>query len=109
MIVAKKNGHIIYDILRDGGTLDKPFTITNKEVISKVSKNMSTKWFEFVKNRVPKARISLAEIKKIVERLNNNIARGNYSLMINLSDIAVLSTVSLFIYEQGDNARVLLD
>ena len=46
MIVAKKNGHIIYDILRDGGALDKPFTITNHEVLAKVQRNMSGPWFK---------------------------------------------------------------
>ncbi len=46
MMVAKKNGHIIYDILRDGGNLDKTFTITNTtEVLAKISRNMSEKWF----------------------------------------------------------------
>ncbi|WP_197276856.1 MULTISPECIES: hypothetical protein [unclassified Pseudoalteromonas] len=63
MMVAKKNGHIIYDVLRDGGALNKPCTITNKEVIAKVSRNMSEKWFNFVKTRVPKALVELEKIK----------------------------------------------
>jgi hypothetical protein len=63
MMMAKKNGHIIYDVLRDGGALNKPFTITNKEVIAKVSRNMSEKWFNFVKTRVPKALVELEKIK----------------------------------------------
>jgi len=109
MMAAKKNGHIIYDILRDGGTLDKPFTITNTEVIKKVAKNMGNKWFSFIKNRVPKANTSLAEVEKLVERLNGNISRGNQSLTVDLKEIKALSSVSLCIYEQGDNARVLLD
>ncbi|MCJ8318831.1 MAG: hypothetical protein MJK12_04305 [Colwellia sp.] len=109
MMAAKKNGHIIYDILRDGGTLDKPFTITNAEVIRKVAKNMGEKWFTFIKTRVPKAKISLTEIEKLVARLNGNISRGNISLTVNLNEIKALSSVSLSIYEQGDNARVLLD
>jgi len=109
MMVAKKNGHIIYDVLRDGGTLDKPFTITNREVINKVSKNMNDKWFQFIKTRVPKAAIELIEIRKIVKRLNDNVAKNNLSLTISLQEIKSLSTVSLLIYEQGDNARVLLD
>jgi len=109
MMVAKKNGHIIYDVLRDGGALNKPFTITNKEVIAKVSRNMSEKWFNFVKTRVPKALVELDEIKKIVKRLNDNVERGNQSLVVSLAEIKSLSTVSLLIYEQGDNARVLLD
>lgn len=50
MMVAKKNGHIIYDVLSDGGALNKPFTITNKEVIAKVQRNMSEKWFNFIKS-----------------------------------------------------------
>jgi len=109
MMAAKKNGHIIYDILRDGGTLDKPFTITNTEVIKKVAKNMGDKWFSFIKNRVPKANTALVEVEKLVQRLNGNISRGNQSLTVNLKEIKALSSVSLSIYEQGDNARVLLD
>jgi len=109
MMAAKKNGHIIYDILRDGGTLDKPFTITNTEVIKKVAKNMGEKWFTFIKTRVPKANAALAEVKKLVDRLNGNISRGNQSLTVDLKEIKALSSVSLCIYEQGDNARVLLD
>lgn len=109
MMAAKKNGHIIYDILRDGGTLDKPFTITNSDVIKKVAKNMSDKWFSFVKNRVPKAKASIADVEKLVERLNTNITRGNTTLTVDLKDIKALSCVSLSIYEQGDNARALLD
>ena len=109
MMAAKKNGHIIYDILRDGGTLDKPFTITNTEVIKKVAKNMGDKWFSFIKNRVPKANSSLTEVEKLVKRLNGNISRGNQSLTVDLKEIKALSSVSLCIYEQGDNARVLLD
>jgi hypothetical protein len=109
MMAAKKNGHIIYDILRDGGTLDKPFTITNTEVIKKVAKNMGDKWFAFIKNRVPKANAALTEVAKLVERLNDNISRGNQSLTVELKEIKALSSVSLCIYEQGDNARVLLD
>jgi hypothetical protein len=109
MMVAKKNGHIIYDILRDGGALDKPFTITNTEVIKKVAKNMGDNWFSFIKNRVPSASISLVEVKKIVARLNGNISRGNLSLAVDLKDIRALSSVSLSIYEQGDNAQALLD
>ena len=49
MMVAKKNGHIIYDVFSDGGALNKPLTITNKEVIAKVQRNMSEKWFNFIK------------------------------------------------------------
>jgi len=109
MMAAKKNGHIIYDILRDGGTLDKPFTITNTEVIKKVANNMGEKWFTFIKTRVPKANAALAEVKKLVDRLNGNISRGNQSLTVDLKEIKALSSVSLCIYEQGDNARVLLD
>jgi len=109
MMAAKKNGHIIYDILRDGGTLDKPFTITNAEVIKKVAKNMGNKWFSFIKNRVPKAKASLADVEQLVERLNGNITRGNTTLAVSLKDIKALSCVSLSIYEQGDNARALLD
>lgn len=109
MMVAKKNGHIIYDILRDGGTLNKPFTITNRDVIAKVSKNMNEKWFHFIQTRVPKAAVELSEIKKIVQRLNNNVAKNNFTLSISLKEIQSLSAVSLLIYEQGDNARVLLD
>jgi hypothetical protein len=109
MMAAKKNGHIIYDILRDGGTLDKSFTITNAEVIKKVGKNMGDKWFSFIKNRVPKAKTALATVEKLVERLNGNVSRGNKSLTVDLRDIKALSSVSLSIYEQGDNARVLLD
>ncbi|SFC90105.1 hypothetical protein [Pseudoalteromonas denitrificans] len=109
MMVAKKNGHIIYDVLRDGGALNKPFTITNKEVIAKVLKNMSEKWFDFVKTRVPKAQLELTEVKKIVKRLNDNVERGNQTLTVSLDEIKSLSAVSLLIYEQGDNARVLLD
>ena len=109
MMVAKKNGHIIYDILRDGGTLNKPFTITNREVIAKVSRNMNEAWFKFIQTRVPKAAIELVEIQKIVERLNENVARNNFTLNISLKEIKSLSAVSLLIYEQGDNARALLD
>jgi len=109
MIVAKKNGHIIYDILRNGGILDKPFTITSREVVNKVHKNMSEKWFKFITTRVPKAKLELIEVKKIVDRLADNISKDNYSLAISLKEIKSLSTVSLLIYEQGDNAKVLLD
>jgi len=109
MMVAKKNGHIIYDVLRDGGTLNKQFTITNREVIAKVKKNMSEKWFQFIRNRVPKAIAQLDDITKIVKRLNDNVARNNFTLTVSLQDIKSLSAVSLLIYEQGDNARVLLD
>jgi len=109
MMAAKKNGHIIYDILRDGGSLDKPFTIINADVIRKVSKNMGEKWFSFIKNRVPKAKTSIADVEKLVKRLNANVARGNNSLTVDLKEIKALSSVSLCIYEQGDNARVLLD
>jgi len=41
--------------------------------------------------------------------LNGNISRGNQSLTVDLKEIKALSSVSLCIYEQGDNARVLLD
>ncbi len=109
MMAAKKNGHIIYDILRDGGTLNKPFTITNGDVIKKVSKNMGDKWFTFIRNRVPKAITALTEVEKLVVRLKANISRGNMSLTVDLKEIKALSSVSLSIYEQGDNARVLLD
>jgi len=109
MMVAKKNGHIIYDVLRDGGSLNKPFTITNIDVIRKVSKNMNKKWFKFIETRVPKAAMELIEVKKIVKRLNDNVARNNLTLTINLQEIKSLSAVSLLIYEQGDNARALLD
>ncbi|WP_028862135.1 hypothetical protein [Psychromonas aquimarina] len=109
MMAAKKNGHIIYDILRDGGALDKSFTITNREVIAKVSRNMSDKWFNFIRTRVPKAKLELLEIEKMLERLKTNVSRGNHSLAVSLKEIKSLSTVSLLIYEQGDNARVLLD
>lgn len=109
MIAAKKNGHIIYGLLRDGGTLDRPFTITNIEVIKKVAKNMRDKWFSFIKNRVPKANTALSEVEKLVKRLKDNISRGNQSLTVNLKEIKALSSVSFNIYEQGNNARVLLD
>ncbi|MEZ9679213.1 hypothetical protein AB4306_04480 [Vibrio splendidus] len=109
MMVAKKNGHIIYDILRDGGTLDKPFTITNSEVLAKVSRNMNEKWFNFMNTRVPKAKEDIAKVQAIVNRLNQNLANGVNSLLVNLDDIKTLSSVSLCIYAQGDNARALLD
>jgi len=109
MMAAKKNGHIIYDILRDGGTLDRAFTITNADVIKKVGKNMGEKWFSFIKNRVPKAKVALTEVEKLVTRLKGNVSRGNRSLTVDLTEIKALSSVSLSIYEQGDNARVLLD
>ncbi|WP_135458368.1 hypothetical protein [Vibrio echinoideorum] len=109
MMVAKKNGHIIYDILRDGGTLDKPFTITNTEVLAKVSRNMNEKWFNFMNTRVPKAREDIAKVRLLVDRLNGNLTKGINSLLVNLDDIKTLSAVSIYIYEQGDNARALLD
>ncbi|MCG7496561.1 hypothetical protein MHO82_06785 [Vibrio sp. Of7-15] len=109
MMVAKKNGHIIYDILRDGGALDKPFTITNHEVLAKVSRNMSEKWFSFIKARVPKAKADIAEVSELVDRLKTNMASGNNSLIVSLKEIKALSRVSLCIYEQGDNGRALLD
>ncbi|MCL9781147.1 hypothetical protein M9194_06870 [Vibrio sp. S4M6] len=109
MIVAKKNGHIIYDILRDGGSLDQPFTITNHEVLAKVQRNMSEKWFTFIRERVPKAKQDLPCIIALVERMNKNMANGNPSLVVYLEEIDALSRVSLCIYEQGDNGRVLLD
>ena len=109
MMAAKKNGHIIYDILRDGGLLDKPFTITNREVIAKVNRNMSDKWFTFIRTRVPKASLELVEIEKMLDRLKTNIGLGNHTLTVSLNEIRALSNVSLLIYEQGDNARVLLD
>lgn len=109
MMVAKKNGHIIYDILRDGGALNQPFTITNREVIAKVNKNMSESWFQFIQTRVPKAAIELVEVKKLVQRLKDNVARNNFTLTVSLKEIKSLSAVSLLIYEQGDNARALLD
>lgn len=90
MIAAKKNGHIIYGILRDGGTLDKPFTITNTEVIKKVAQNMGDKWFSFIKNRVPKANTALSEVEKLVKRLKDNISRGNQSLTVDLKEIKAL-------------------
>lgn len=108
MMVAKKNGHVIYDILRDGGALDKPFNITNREVIAKVSKNMSEKWFNFIEQRVPKAKMDLQQIKQMVERLKANLSKGINSLHIGDADIKALASVSLSIYEQGDNARVLM-
>ena len=70
---------------------------------------MGDKWFSFIKNRVPKAIAALAEVEKLVLRLNGNISRGNQSLTVDLKEIKALSSVSLCIYEQGDNARVLLD
>lgn len=109
MMVAKKNGHIIYDILRDGGALNKPFTITNHEVLAKVSRNMSEKWFSFIKARVPKAKADITEVSQIVDRLKTNMASGNNSLIVSLKEIKALSRVSLCIYEQGDNGRALLD
>jgi hypothetical protein len=109
MMAAKKNGHVIYDVLRDGGTLNKPFTITNAEVLNKVAKNMNDKWFAFIKARVPKAAAALADVEKLVTRLKGNISRGTMSLTVELKEIKALSSVSLAIYEQGDNARVLLD
>lgn len=104
MMKAKKKGHIIYDILRDGGNLDKPFTIVNQEVIKKVLKNMSETWFTFITNRVPKANSDIAYIKGIVGRISN----GEMLLNISMEDIKVLSRVSLLIYEQGDNGRALM-
>lgn len=109
MMVAKKNGHIIYDILRDGGALNKPFTITNSEVLAKVSRNMSEKWFSFISARVPKAKADIAEMMKLVDRLKSNMANGNNSLVVSLKEIKTLSRISLCIYEQGDNGRALLD
>jgi len=109
MMVAKKNGHIIYDILRDGGLLDKPFTITNTEVLAKVSRNMSEKWFNFISSRVPKAKADIMEVQALVDRLKNNMSTGKNSLVVSLKEIKTLSRVSLCIYEQGDNGRALLD
>jgi len=104
MMQAKKKGHIIYDILRDGGNLDKPFTIVNHEVIKKVLKNMNDTWFAFITTRVPKAKNDIAYIKGIVKRVSD----GQMSLNITMEDIKVLSRVSLFVYEQGDNGRALM-
>ncbi|WP_084616347.1 hypothetical protein [Marinomonas sp. S3726] len=104
MMKAKKKGHIIYDILRDGGNLDKPFTIVNQEVIKKVLKNMNEAWFTFITTRVPKAKNDIAYIRGIVGRISN----GEMSLNITMEDIKVLSRVSLMIYEQGDNGRALM-
>ncbi|WP_438464771.1 hypothetical protein [Marinomonas sp. PE14-40] len=104
MMQAKKKGHIIYDILRDGGNLDKPFTIVNQEVIKKVLKNMNDKWFGFISNRVPKAKGDIPYMQGIVSRISN----GEMSLNISMEDIKVLSRVSLMIYEQGDNDRALM-
>jgi len=104
MMQAKKKGHIIYDILRDGGNLDKPFTIVNQEVIKKVLKNMNEKWFAFIATRVPKAKSDIPYIKGIVKRVSN----GEMSLTISMEDIKVLSRVSLMVYEQGDNGRALM-
>lgn len=109
MIVAKKNGHIIYDILRDGGALDKPFTITNHEVLAKVQRNMSGPWFKFIRERVPKAKGDVEILERLVARLTSNMSNGNPSLSVSLAEIEALSRVSLCIYEQGDNGRVLLD
>lgn len=109
MMVAKKNGHIIYDILRDGGNLDKAFTITNTEVLAKISRNMSEKWFTFMNTRVPKARDDLQAVQQLVDRLRANLGRGQNSLQVSLEEITILSRVSLYIYEQGDNARALLE
>ncbi|EDK27505.1 hypothetical protein VSWAT3_16860 [Vibrionales bacterium SWAT-3] len=107
MMVAKKNGHIIYDILRDGGNLDKAFTITNTEVLAKISRNMSEKWFTFMNTRVPKARDDLQAVQQLVDRLRANLGRGQNSLQVSMEEITILSRVSLYIYEQGDNARAL--
>ncbi|WP_082827970.1 MULTISPECIES: hypothetical protein [unclassified Marinomonas] len=104
MMKAKKKGHIIYDILRDGGNLDKPFTIVNQEVIKKVLKNMNEAWFTFITTRVPKAKNDIAYIRGIVGRISNS----EMSLNITMEDIKVLSRVSLMIYEQGDNGRALM-
>ena len=104
MMQAKKKGHIIYDILRDGGNLDKPFTIVNQEVIKKVLKNMNDTWFTFIANRVPKAKGDIPYMQGIVKRISN----GEMSLKISLEDIKVLSRVSLLVYEQGDNGRALM-
>lgn len=104
MMQAKKKGHIIYDILRDGGSLDKPFTIVNQEVIKKVLKNMNEKWFTFIANRVPKAKSDIPYMQGIVKRISN----GEMSLNISMEDIKVLSRVSLLVYEQGDNGRALM-
>ncbi|MCL9782446.1 hypothetical protein M9194_13510 [Vibrio sp. S4M6] len=109
MIVAKKNGHVIYDILRDGGALDKPFTITNHEVLAKIQRNMSEKWFNFIRQRVPKAKPDLGILVSLVDRMKANVARGNHSVVVSLAEIEALSRVSLCIYEQGDNGRALLD
>ncbi|NOI83810.1 hypothetical protein [Vibrio sp. 99K-1] len=109
MMVAKKNGHIIYDILRDGGNLAKAFTITNSEVLAKVNRNMSEKWFNFMKTRVPKARDDLIAVQELVDRLRANLGRGQNSLQVSMEEITILSRVSLYIYEQGDNARALLE
>lgn len=104
MMQAKKKGHIIYDILRDGGNLDKPFNIVNQEVIKKVLKNMNDTWFAFIANRVPKAKDDIPYMQGIVKRISN----GEMSLKISLEDIKVLSRVSLLVYEQGDNGRALM-
>lgn len=104
MMQAKKKGHIIYDILRDGGNLDKPFNIVNQEVIKKVLKNMNDTWFAFIANRVPKAKGDIPYMQGIVKRISN----GEMSLKISLEDIKVLSRVSLLVYEQGDNGRALM-
>ena len=104
MMQAKKKGHIIYDILRDGGSLDKPFTSVNQEVIKKVLKNMNEKWFTFIANRVPKAKSDIPYMQGLVKRISN----GEMSLNISMEDIKVLSRVSLLVYEQGDNGRALM-
>jgi hypothetical protein len=109
MMAAKKKGHVIYDILRDGGALDAAFTITNAEVIKKVAAKMDDKWFTFIKTKVPKASMPLQKVEQLVARLNDNISRGNNSLTVDLTEISALSRVSLAIYEQGDNGRALLD
>jgi hypothetical protein len=104
MMQAKKKGHIIYDILRDGGNLDKPFNIVNQEVIKKVLKNMNEKWFNFITTRVPEAKSDVVYLQGIVKRISN----GEMSLSISMEDIKVLSRVSLLIYAQGDNGRALM-
>lgn len=82
MMKAKKKGHIIYDILRDGGNLDRPFTIVNQEVIKKVLKNMNDAWFNFITTRVPKAKEDITYIKGIVKRISNGEMSLNISWKI---------------------------
>ncbi len=108
MMVAKKNGHIItWRPSETEAILTKAFTITNTEVLAKISRNMSEKWFTFMNTRVPKARDDLPGSSTARWPLKSESRKRANSLQVGLEEITILSRVSLYIYEQGDNLRKL--